>query len=447
MKKIYNLAAALLVTTSLLAQQAYQPTARTLGLDDSQERFEEMKKRAFARRAANLNRANSKMDTVIARLGHTNERGIAISFVGLNRYVAPILPDSLASEIIQGDPSPVNIHGFGGILDPTSNDFTSQDLGIQPQDDYTVDTIWISGLYTTVNPAVRDTLVIQMFVSDTGGGSDAFIPLSLVDPGGAFDGAPARGLRYSSSPAHGVQTTSTASGIIEEKYVLQLGDTNQFLAIETGGIDVPAGNLFGFFAYFSPGATWGPADIYFDQQGTTATMNSWVIFGLQDDNSGVAGDFWAYDPTSYGGTHTLFSASRYQTFTAANQTFLNTTVTPTFGGGNEIEYSFHAYDVSQPPDPPIGIAAIDTKSVLLGDNYPNPFNQNTFINYTVQETGNVQFEITDITGKTVASVNEGTRTPGLYRIELSAENFKSGVYYYTAISNGSRVTKKMIVTK
>lgn len=87
----------------------------------------------------------------------------------------------------------------------------------------------------------------------------------------------------------------------------------------------------------------------------------------------------------------------------------------------------------------------DASNIVLGQNIPNPANGNTVINYELLQSGNVTFEVLDITGKVVYTSNEGNQGAGTYQVELDTELFNAGIYTYTLTVNGEQHTKKMIV--
>ena len=65
-------------------------------------------------------------------------------------------------------------------------------------------------------------------------------------------------------------------------------------------------------------------------------------------------------------------------------------------------------------------------------NYPNPFNVETKIAYTLPESGNVKLVITDMYGKTVRTMVDETQAIGLHTVNVNASelNLAAGVYLY-----------------
>ena len=53
----------------------------------------------------------------------------------------------------------------------------------------------------------------------------------------------------------------------------------------------------------------------------------------------------------------------------------------------------------------------------------------------------------DMTGKVVKTMDLGTLTNGTHTVQVDASEFASGVYYYSLVSEGNRITSKMVVQK
>lgn len=64
---------------------------------------------------------------------------------------------------------------------------------------------------------------------------------------------------------------------------------------------------------------------------------------------------------------------------------------------------------------------------LLG-NYPNPFNPDTQIDYTLSEASHVYLEIFDLTGRRVQTLVQRFQQPGRYGVRWFAGNEQSGMY-------------------
>ena len=86
------------------------------------------------------------------------------------------------------------------------------------------------------------------------------------------------------------------------------------------------------------------------------------------------------------------------------------------------------------------------KSVVLSDasleqNAPNPFNQATVIKYHLPiNAGNASVSITDMNDKIVKNIPVTTKGNG--QLTLQAGMLTAGIYNYSLIINGQRVSKR-----
>ncbi len=90
---------------------------------------------------------------------------------------------------------------------------------------------------------------------------------------------------------------------------------------------------------------------------------------------------------------------------------------------------------------------IENNNISVSQNMPNPFDGNTLITYNLNEASNVTLEIVDVTGKVVATYDEGTRDAGEHNITINGSELAEGIYFYTFTAGEYKVTKRMVVNK
>lgn len=95
----------------------------------------------------------------------------------------------------------------------------------------------------------------------------------------------------------------------------------------------------------------------------------------------------------------------------------------------------------------VGINEVANSNVNLFSCMPNPANNVTTISYELKNTNNVAILVTDITGRTVKTINQGTQTAGNYAFDLDLSDLTSGTYFYTLKTENSQATKKLIIVK
>ncbi|KAA3616348.1 MAG: T9SS C-terminal target domain-containing protein [Calditrichaeota bacterium] len=131
--------------------------------------------------------------------------------------------------------------------------------------------------------------------------------------------------------------------------------------------------------------------------------------------------------------------------------FAGFTETPMDDWGVDIttrgEFTVTSSTVSVSENP---LAIVD--NYALGHNYPNPFNPETTIDYTIAKTGNANIVIYNVLGQKVRTLINGVVEAGTHSITWNGKNafgisVPSGVYYYTLKSNSFKQTKKMLLLK
>jgi hypothetical protein len=83
----------------------------------------------------------------------------------------------------------------------------------------------------------------------------------------------------------------------------------------------------------------------------------------------------------------------------------------------------------------------------LAQNFPNPFNPSTTIEYQIPVDGYVSLKMYDILGKEIKTLVNDYKTVGKYQINLDADDMSSGVYIYKIQVNDFVSTKKMMLVK
>lgn len=83
----------------------------------------------------------------------------------------------------------------------------------------------------------------------------------------------------------------------------------------------------------------------------------------------------------------------------------------------------------------------------LGQNYPNPFNPSTTIRFSTLNDDIVSIKIFNVIGEQVGELVNDLLPAGNYSVTWNAENFSSGIYFYTLSTNNFKDTKKMILLK
>lgn len=83
--------------------------------------------------------------------------------------------------------------------------------------------------------------------------------------------------------------------------------------------------------------------------------------------------------------------------------------------------------------------------VELFNNYPNPFNPTTKINYSIPEYGYVSLRVFNLVGEDVSTLVAGMQRAGYYTATFDASNLASGIYIYRIQAGTFSQSKKMVL--
>jgi hypothetical protein len=85
----------------------------------------------------------------------------------------------------------------------------------------------------------------------------------------------------------------------------------------------------------------------------------------------------------------------------------------------------------------------------LSNNYPNPFNPETTIEFYLPKSSNVSIKVYDITGKEILNLLDEYKNAGNHKTVFNSSlyNLSSGVYFYRIIAGGFNQTKSMVLLK
>lgn len=367
-------------------------------------------------------------------------------------YANPIFMDSTAKA--SNSSSTYNVFNIraGVVIDPKSPYYSPGPAFdeiplLKPTDAYQVDSVLIVGFYQR-RTSVDDTLLVEIAWGDTSNTSVWQTVLSSISPRTWLTPF------INSSTNHGnvSHLTVPSTNHIFIKKVLTPADTitignklaNVMVVVPAGGLKIPANNIIAVTYSFIPGSSYNEGDIVYQYTPhiSSATKNG-MVASLR---AGTAGQSYLYDKSTKGSNASktkntgmdYFHTGRYGRYTGAGA-YLNSCFRPS---------ADNCWNVSVIiSNQPVGIDENHANNIRVGQNIPNPFNDNTYISYELVEGANVTLEIFDVTGKKVQTINEGRKFAGSHNIQFNGGNLQAGVYFYTLTAGETRVTKRMTLVK
>ncbi|MDP4115243.1 MAG: T9SS type A sorting domain-containing protein, partial [Bacteroidota bacterium] len=89
---------------------------------------------------------------------------------------------------------------------------------------------------------------------------------------------------------------------------------------------------------------------------------------------------------------------------------------------------------------------LSTESTL-NQNFPNPFNPSTEIEFTIRKASQVKLTVYDVLGNEVAVLVNGMKNPGNYRAQFDGNKLASGIYIYKLVTSEQQIVRKMLLAK
>jgi hypothetical protein len=92
-------------------------------------------------------------------------------------------------------------------------------------------------------------------------------------------------------------------------------------------------------------------------------------------------------------------------------------------------------------------SSVVPKTFALAQNFPNPFNPTTIINYDLPKEAFVRLVVYNILGQEIRTLVNETEEPGAKSVQFDGNNFPSGMYFYRITAGAFTDVKRMVLVK
>ncbi len=96
-------------------------------------------------------------------------------------------------------------------------------------------------------------------------------------------------------------------------------------------------------------------------------------------------------------------------------------------------------------DETVGIAIAYKKDNKTLINYPNPFQNQTTIEFDIRTTGFVRLSIVDFTGKEIQKLISSILPAGNHQLDWKTEGLPAGIYFLRLQTNGLSEGRKLLL--
>lgn len=368
--------------------------------------------------------------------------------------VTPVFCDSTVKyQNANGTFSTVGSIFVGLTLDPQSQLLNANGAPVVTANDpYNLDSLSILTRYYMRDTTKHDTMYIYLV---WGKPTDANIYSTLSSS--AIYGTNFAGLRAnytnvkvkgaSGTPGPVVTPAATKANYRLIKYPLKKSDTVKadnyavYIDFKIDTLTIPAGNVLSlFYTYVPEAGSTQLGDVFYNfPPSTGATKNGFAAQIWQEKGLASIYDIkdLLLDPsTPHAGPLLYNRAARYG---------LNTTI-------KDIVYGYPGsapivfFKISG--NSTVGINETSNNIFSLEQNVPNPFNNETAINYQLKSSAkNVSVVVYNLAGVKVFEDASQNLSAGKYTTKVNSSNLSAGVYFYSLIVDEHRATKKMVITE
>ena len=185
--------------------------------------------------------------------------------------------------------------------------------------------------------------------------------------------------------------------------------------------------------------TWVSCDTNGTDQYCTFIWGDYDSLNVKRSRCSFSGGTYYYDRASYDLTTSAFPVCAVYNNSSGNHR--RSTYAYWRAGPHDIY--FNAENLPTGISNTNGIAT----SYSLSQNFPNPFNPTTSINFSLPKDGLVKLVVYDVLGKEAATLVNAEKTAGNYEVTFDASKLTSGVYFYKLTSGDFTNVKKMLLVK
>jgi hypothetical protein len=107
-------------------------------------------------------------------------------------------------------------------------------------------------------------------------------------------------------------------------------------------------------------------------------------------------------------------------------------------------FDIGAYECHK-PGASIGEISLQNNYIQLKENRPNPFSDNTIIEFFIPKKARVELLVFNSIGVLVKEVTNEIIEAGNHKVKFDSENLSQGIYYFKLKAFGKSLTKKMII--
>ncbi len=323
-------------------------------------------------------------------------------------------------------------------------------INITPSNAYTVDSIYINGIYYRNNAktAPVDTLTVAILYGDGTTPTDLHFVARDTSGGNEWifnqynsDSLYYTKMRYDSVSNHADTFNGGFTPVIKKIYLTNTDTSSNYQAIIPVSINVPAGSKPAISVSFKSGdASFTFGDTVFMTDGTTATykygmFRPYVQYQESSPNTPIF-------PTNYRDDQNQGEYELLPAYHAGHVYYPQWYIISSGGGPSTWQYPYFAFHANCTSCEALGVNNV-IKNITAATAYPSPANNELIVSFSVANSAQVSVSLTNMLGQVVASqtINNVRAGKAVFNTSLLGE----GVYFYTVQSNGERDVNRVVI--
>lgn len=185
----------------------------------------------------------------------------------------------------------------------------------------------------------------------------------------------------------------------------------------------------------------GAADALLIDYSTSTDDTGWTTAGLEEHRLELSGDYELYQ-IYFSGIPDVDNNPDFKIRIRFDGDDMSA------DDGNRV--TFNNFSVQTSPTDPTNIYyddEINVTKIALRQNFPNPFNPNTIIQYDIPSGNKVRLEVFDMMGRRVAVLVDEQKPAGTHQVNFDASQLSSGVYMYRLDVANTQYSRMMTLIK
>ena len=259
----------------------------------------------------------------------------------------------------------------------------------------------------------------------------------------AFSGVNSVWIRQGNDLIHPIPAYTDGKYRISFRLLIPSGFTASWGQLAEFVSPTTTSNFWGFYARFNPSGNGTINADRWDAAGFSFAYDTWMQNALIVDLENDRAEFYFEGELIYSWRWTASSDS-----TCPLQLSVTDIMGSVYPNTGNSEWYLDDYLLEQlDPSVSVGPKKNAPLEFALRQNFPNPFNPTTTMEYALPHAGHVTLRIYTVLGEEIAELANAPQPAGTFTARWDATGVPSGIYFYRLTAGGFVQTRKMVLMR